>query len=163
MTDTPTAGEASAISELRGLDARFVKAVSDRDAAREALHAGIVKHLAARSARPGEIADHTPYDRNWIGQLGRQHEVQPLRGPEAPKAKPTYDPETVAAALAELDKLTAALAAAETIVDQARTPLHKAIRRHYPMMSAAKIGKEIKYDRNHVLRIVAATPGGDAK
>lgn len=155
MTDTPTPDTAAAISELRSLDVPFVKAESDRDTARQALHAAIIKHLHARSARPGDIADHTPYDRNWIGELGRKNKVPSLRGPDAPP-KPTYDPETVAAALAELDELSAVLASAERSVDEARKPLHEAIRRHYPLLSSPKMADQIKYDRNHVLRIATS-------
>lgn len=156
MTDTPTPDTAPAISELRNLDTPFVKAESDRDTARQALHDAVVKHLRARNARPGDIADHTPYDRNWIGELGRKNGVPPLRGPDAPP-KPTYEPETVSAALAELDELSATLAAAEKDVDETRKPLHEAIRRHYPTLSSPEMAKHIKYDRNHVLRI-ATTP-----
>lgn len=155
MTDTPAPDTAQAISELRNLDAPFIQAESDRDTARQALHAAIVKHLKARSARPGELADHTPYDRNWIGELGRKNKVPSLRGPDAPP-KPTYDPTTVAAALVELDELSAALAAAEARVSEARKPLHDAIRRHYPLLSSPQIADQIKYDRNHVLRIATA-------
>lgn len=156
MTDTPTPDTALAISELRNLDVPFVAAESDRDDARQALHAAIVKHLKARSARPGDIADHTPYDRNWIGALGRENGVRPLRGPDADPVKPTYDPETVAAALAELDELTAALGTAEKQVEKTRKPLHAAIRRHYPKLSSPEMAKHTKYDRNHVLRIATA-------
>lgn len=161
MTDTPDT--APAISELRNLDAPFVKAESDRDTARQALHVAIIKHLKARSARPGDIADHTPYDRNWIGELGRENGVKPLRGPNADPVKPKYDPDTVAAALAELDELTAALTAEEKRLDKARKPLHQAIRRHYPTLSSPEMARHIKYDRNHVLRIATATPDADAE
>lgn len=156
MTDTPTTDTAPAISELRRLDAAFVEAESDRDTERQALHAAIIKHLKTRSARPGDIADHTPYDRNWIGALGRENGVRPLRGPGADPVKPTYDPETVAAALAELDDLTAALGTAEKQVNKTRKPLHAAIRRHYPELSSPEMAKHIKYDRNHVLRIATS-------
>lgn len=155
MDSTPTPDKAAAISELRELNGPFVQAEKDRDTARQALHAGIVKHLRARSARPGQIADHTPYDRNWIGALGRTHKVPPLRGKDAPPA-PVYDPEIVAAALAELDELTAALAAAEDELTKARKPLHDAIRRHYPTLSSPEMENHIKYDRNHALRIATA-------
>jgi hypothetical protein len=155
MTNAPAPEQTAAIGELRKLDGHFTEATAGRDAAREALHVAIIKHLRARSARPGDIADHTPYDRNWIGALGRTHGVPPLRGPDAPP-KPTYNPETVDAALAELDGLSTALAAAEGRVNEARKPLHDAIRRHYPMLSSPEMAKHIKYDRNHILRIATA-------
>ena len=80
-----------------------------------------------------------------------------------PKCTPTwddapvtaYEPETEAAALAEIDRLTAEFEAAQEAVEEKRTALHEAIVRHLRDRNAApgKISEHSPYDRNHVRRL----------
>jgi hypothetical protein len=146
-----------ALAELDRLTSAFTRAEERLDAARVPLHAGIVRHLTERSAPPGKIADHTPYDRNHVGRLGKAAKVPPLRGPDAGPA-PSYDPKTEAAALAELDRLTVAFERAGEAVDKARKPLQEAIVRHYTERTVPPgvLADHTPYDRNHVGRIVKA-------
>ncbi|MEU9033799.1 hypothetical protein AB0D45_02625 [Streptomyces sp. NPDC048352] len=147
----------AAAAELERLTKAFTKAEDNLEKARTPLHEAIVKHLRARSAPPGVLADHTPYDRNHVGRLGKAAGVPPLRGPNAAPA-PEYDEATQAAALAELDKLTAAYRKAEGKVEDARGPLHEAIVRNYSArtLGPGVIAEHVPYDRNHVGRIVKA-------
>lgn len=153
-TQTP---EQTALAELDRLTATFTRATTKLDASRDALHAGIVKHLKARSAPPGKIADHTPYDRNHVGRLAKDADVPPLRGPGAGPA-PVYDEATGKAAFGELDKLTAAFNRDQAKVDAARKPLQAAIVRHYTdrTLTPGVISAHVPYDRNHVGRLVRA-------
>ncbi|GHA94334.1 hypothetical protein GCM10010346_16370 [Streptomyces chryseus] len=153
-THTP---EQTALAELDRLTSAFTQATTRLDTARDTLHAAIVRHLKARSAPPGKLADHTPYDRNHVGRLSKAAGVPPLRGPDAAPA-PVYDEETERAALAELDKLTAAFNRAQAKVDAARDPLQEAIVRHYSArtLTPGVIAQHVPYDRNHVGRIVKA-------
>ncbi|MCY0957699.1 hypothetical protein [Streptomyces sp. H27-H5] len=153
-THTP---EQSALAELDRLTRTFTQATTRLDEAREALHEGIVRHLRARSAPPGKLADHTPYDRNHVGRLAKGAGIPPLRGPNAGPA-PEYDEQVEAAALAELDKLTAAFTRAEAKVEAARAPLQEAIVRHYAerTLTPGVISAHVPYDRNHVGRLVRA-------
>lgn len=145
----------AAAAELDKLTAAFNKAEGNLEKARTPLHEAIVKHLKARSAPPGLIAEHTPYDRNHVGRLGKAAGVPPLRGANAAPA-PEYDDATQTAALAELDKLTAAFRKAEGKVDDARGPLHEAIVKTYAArtLGPGPIAKHTPYDRNHVGRLV---------
>ncbi|MCF3960300.1 hypothetical protein [Streptomyces fuscigenes] len=125
-----------------------------QEEARKALYAAIIRHLTERNARPGKIADHTPYDRNWIGELGRQAGVPPLKGPNAVGPAPKYDPATQAAALEELDALTAEYDRAKAAIEKARGPIHEEIIKHYE----AGVGPEVlaqhsPYDRNWIGQI----------
>lgn len=63
-----------------------------------------------------------------------------------------------AAALAELDKLTAAFNKAEAARDKARDALHAAIIKHLTERNAppGKVAEHSPYDRNHVGRIAKA-------
>lgn len=66
-----------------------------------------------------------------------------------------YDKERQAAALAELDTLTAAFNAAKEQMDEARDAVQEAIVRHLRERNAppGKIAEHSPYDRNHVGRI----------
>jgi hypothetical protein len=152
--DTPASEAAAELDRLTGL---FNSAETDLSDARKALQEGIVRHLMARSAPPGVLSDHTPYDRNHVGRLGRDAGVPPLRGPNA-APPPVYEDAKRAAALAELDELTAAYTGAETAVEQARTELHKAIVRHYSARTLGwgALSEHTPYDRVHVGRVVKA-------
>ncbi|WP_327415438.1 hypothetical protein [Streptomyces sp. NBC_01233] len=154
---TDEAAAKAAVAELDRLTAAFRKAEDDLEKARTPVHEAIVRHLHARSAPPGLLADHTPYDRNHVGRLGKAAGVPPLRGPNAAPA-PEYNDATQAAALAELDKLTAAFRKAEGKVEDARKPLHEAIARIYAArtLGPGVIAEHVPYDRNHVGRIVKA-------
>ena len=72
---------AAALAELDRLTADFSEATKAAEAKRAALHAAIVRHLRERSAPPGEIASHVPYDRNYVRKLGDAAGVPPLRTP----------------------------------------------------------------------------------
>ncbi|MFE4329663.1 hypothetical protein ACFRQM_09425 [Streptomyces sp. NPDC056831] len=144
-----------AAAELDRLTAAFTRAEERLEQARVPLHAAIVRHLKERSAPPGKIAEHSPYDRNYVGKLGTAAEVPPLRGPDRPPA-PVYNDDTAGKAYAELDKLTAAYQRAQGKVEQARVPLHDAIVRNYSdrTLPPGKIAEHTPYDRNHVGKIV---------
>ena len=108
-------------------------------------------------ARPGRIADHVPYDRNHVGPLGREAGVPPVKGPDATGPAPKYDPDTEAAALAELDGFTATFQKAEAKRGKARDALHAAMTRHYDAGAPpSEPAAHTPYDRNHRHRIVKA-------
>ncbi|MFE9382349.1 hypothetical protein ACFYMO_03795 [Streptomyces sp. NPDC007025] len=79
MTSEEREREAAALTELDKLTATYREAEESFDRARQALQAGIVKHLMERNAAPGKIAAHSPYDRNHIRRIGIQAGVPPLR------------------------------------------------------------------------------------
>jgi hypothetical protein len=79
MTDEESARRDAALKELDKLTASYKAAEKRLDAARDALHDAIVKHLTERNARPGEVSDHTPYDRNHIRRIANAAGVPPLR------------------------------------------------------------------------------------
>ncbi|MEU0275520.1 hypothetical protein [Streptomyces sp. NPDC006307] len=147
----------AAAAELDTLTKAFRKAEEKQEQAREAVHDAIVKHLRARNAPPGKIAEHTPYDRVHVGRIAKGAGIPPLRGPNAAPA-PVYDDATVDAALRELDRLTATFKKAEAKVEEARKPLQEAIVRHYSArtLGPGEIAEHSPYDRNHVGRIVKA-------
>jgi hypothetical protein len=73
------ATEAAALAELDRLTTTYTSAVADMERARAELRDGIIRHLRERSAPPGRIADHTPYDRNHVGRIAREAGVPPIR------------------------------------------------------------------------------------
>jgi hypothetical protein len=154
ITDPATAAR----RELDRLTAAFTAAEAKVEEQRKPLHEAILRHLKARNAPPGRIADHTPYDRVWVNALAREAGVPPVKGRNAVGPPPVYDEETVTAALAELDKVTAAFIRAEGKVEEKRRPLHEAIARHYAERNLApgEMAKHTPYDRNHIGRIVKA-------
>lgn len=79
MTDEESARRDAALKELDRLSAAYEAAKKPFDDARDALHDAIVKHLKERNARPGEVSDHTPYDRNHIRRIAQAAGVPPLR------------------------------------------------------------------------------------
>ncbi|CAL9610981.1 hypothetical protein SUDANB1_05625 [Streptomyces sp. enrichment culture] len=157
MTNTDQTEKTKATRELDRLNRRFTGAEDARDQARDVLHAAIIKHLHARSAPPGKLSDHTPYDRNHVGRLGKAAGVTPLKGAGSdPNEVVVYDEATMQAAYTELDKLTAAFHKAEDAVDKAREPLHEAMTRIYAArtLGPGEIAEHVAYDRNHVQRVV---------
>jgi hypothetical protein len=146
MTSTPRH-----FSRLARHSALFKQGEDDKEAARVALHEAIVRHLRERNARPGKIAEHTPYDRVWIGEIGRQAGVPPLKGPNATGPAPKYDPAVQAAALEELDRLTADYRRAEAAMDKARPVIYEEIIKHYEAgRGPEEISSHTPYDRNWV-------------
>jgi hypothetical protein len=107
MPTYDSAAEARAVRELKRHRDKVTTARDAVTAAREALQEGIVRHLSERSAPPGQLADHTPYDRNHVRVIADAAGVKPLRVKGQPAEVPDYQPEIVEAALAELDRLTA--------------------------------------------------------
>lgn len=67
--------------ELDQLSARYYEAQKRLDKARDALHEAIGEFLREGILRPGEVAEHTPYDRNHVGRIARKAGAQPLREP----------------------------------------------------------------------------------
>ncbi|MFE9319097.1 hypothetical protein ACFYNV_29045 [Streptomyces albidoflavus] len=138
-------------TRLKKLAAALEKAEADQATARDALHDAILKHLRARSAPPGKIAAHTPYDRNWVGELGRRAGIPALRGPRAVGPPPKYEPEVQAAALAELDQLTAAWEKAEDTIERTRPLVHKEIVAEYEGgATPEEMSSHVPYDRNWI-------------
>ncbi|WP_405944722.1 hypothetical protein [Streptomyces sp. NBC_00932] len=88
MTEEETRREQAALEELDKLTAAFEEADAIRDTARDALHAAIVKHLLERNARPGKVAEHSPYDRNHVGRIAKAAGVPPLRERTVRSIKP---------------------------------------------------------------------------
>jgi len=72
--------EQVALEELDALTAAFKEAEAIQDAARQELHAAIIRHLRDRNATPGKVSEHTPYDRNHVGRIAKAAGVPPLRG-----------------------------------------------------------------------------------
>ncbi|MET9521491.1 hypothetical protein [Streptomyces coeruleorubidus] len=79
MTDEERNRRDAALRELDELSAAYEAAVKELDERRDALHDAIVKHLSERNARPGEVSEHTPYDRNHIRRIANAAGVKPLR------------------------------------------------------------------------------------
>jgi hypothetical protein len=79
MTDEERARRDAALRELDELTSAYEAAKKPFDEARDALHAAVIKHLMERNARPGEVSDHTPYDRNHIRRIANAAGVPPLR------------------------------------------------------------------------------------
>lgn len=155
MTSTPRH-----FARLAKHSAAFKAAEDDRETARLALYEAIVRHLRERNARPGKIAEHTPYDRNWIGDIGRNATppVPPLKGPNAVGPAPKYDPAVQAAALEELDRLTADYRRAEAAMAKARPLIHAEIVAHYEAgRGPEEIASHTPYDRNWVGEIARGT------
>lgn len=71
--------EAAALAELDTLTDAFRQAEGILEAARNDVQDAILKHLRARSAPPGKIAEHSPYDRNHVGRLRDAAGIPPLR------------------------------------------------------------------------------------
>ncbi|MDI9836254.1 hypothetical protein [Streptomyces sp. KAU_LT] len=142
------------IAELRqqrtDLDAA-TQAVKDT---RKALQDAIVRHLAERSAPPGQISDHTPYDRNHVGAIGRAAGVKPLRVKGQPAEVPNYRPEVVAAALEELDRLTADHQKALDEESARHGALQAAATQDYVdgRLTAQSLSDATKFDRNTIMR-----------
>lgn len=128
------------LAELVRHSLAYKRAEERLEAARTAIQEAIVRHLRDRTARPGKIAEHTPYDRVWISELGRTATppVPPLKGPRAVGPPPVYDPAVQDAALAELDKLSAAVRRAEAAIEKARPVIHAEIVRLYELGWSAK-------------------------
>jgi hypothetical protein len=87
MTEEERAREEAALKELDALTAAYEAAKKPFDEAREALHSAIIKHLLERNARPGQVAEHTPYDRNHIRRIATAAGVPPLRDRTVRSAK----------------------------------------------------------------------------
>lgn len=62
--------QAAALAELDELSEAYRKAGATIEKTRPQLHAEIVAHYEA-GVGPEELSQHTPYDREWIGELAR--------------------------------------------------------------------------------------------
>lgn len=98
MTDEQREKKVAALAELDKLTAKYRRAERAFNAARDDLHASIVRHLTERNARPGEVAEHSPYDRNHVGRIAKAAGVPPLREPKprGARAGRNDSPETAA-------------------------------------------------------------------
>lgn len=91
MTEEELAKEQAALAELDKLTAAYRAAEKKLDNARDLLHEAIIKHLRERNARPGKIAEHSPYDRNHVGRIGKAAGIQPLRKKTVQSIRATGD------------------------------------------------------------------------
>ncbi|MER7835320.1 hypothetical protein ABTY98_05255 [Streptomyces sp. NPDC096040] len=153
----PTYDPATEARAVRELKRQRTKLNADKDAvtaARDALHEAIVRHLHERNAAPGLVADHTPYDRNHVGVLARNAGVKPLRVKGQPAEVPVYDDEVMAAALAELDRLTTDYTKAMDREKKTHAALQAAATQHYVdgHASAQTVADASEFDRNTVMR-----------
>lgn len=146
--------EARAVRELKRQRAKLTTAKEAVPTTREALHEAIVRHLRERNAPPGQISDHTPYDRNTVGAIGRAAGVKPLRVKGQPAEVPDYKPDVVAAALAELDRLTAAHTKALETEAKLHAAIQAAATQHYVdgHASAQTLADASGFDRNTIMR-----------
>lgn len=87
MTDEEKARRDAALKRLDELSAAYEAAKKPFDEARDALHSAVVEILLNREARPGEVSDHTPYDRNHIRRIANAAGVPPLRESTVRSAK----------------------------------------------------------------------------
>ncbi|MEV5347157.1 GIY-YIG nuclease family protein [Streptomyces achromogenes] len=69
----------AALDEISKLSAEYLDAQEMFEKAREDLHAAIARHLGERNARPSEVVEHTPYDRNHVDRIRKGAGVAPLR------------------------------------------------------------------------------------
>jgi hypothetical protein len=153
MTTTPRH-----YTRLAKLSAEYKQAEDDKEETRLALHEAITRHLKARNARPGKIAEHTPYDRVWIAEIGRQAGVPPLKGPNAVGPAPKYDPTVQAAALEELDKLTAKYRKAEAAIERTRPLIYAEITKHYEAgRGPEEMSQHTPYTQNWIGEIARGT------
>lgn len=146
--------EARAVRELKRQRTKLTTAEEAVTTTRDALHEAIVRHLNARSAPPGQISDHVPYDRNHVGAIGRAAGVKPLRVKGQPAEVPDYRPDVVAAALAELDRLAADHTKALETEGKLHAALQAAATKHYVdgHASAQTVADASGFDRNTVMR-----------
>lgn len=79
MADYDPDKMSAAFAEMDQLTADFRAAEEALERAREAVQEGIIRHLTERSAPPGRLAEHTPYDRNHVGRIARAANVPPIR------------------------------------------------------------------------------------
>ena len=81
MTDYDPVKMTAAFAEMDRLTADFHAAEVALEQAREAVREGIVRNLMERNAPPGQLAEHTPYDRNHVGRIAKAGGVPLLREP----------------------------------------------------------------------------------
>lgn len=80
MTATEKKQQA-ARDQLAELSAQYTAAEEQFDAAREALSAGIVEILKARTLGPSEVTRIVPFERQHVGRIAKAGGVPPLREP----------------------------------------------------------------------------------
>jgi hypothetical protein len=77
VVETPDKDAAKA--DLRRRSARLTAALTEVEAARKDLAAGIVQYLEGRVLSPAEVTAEVPYDRVHVGRIAREGGVPPLR------------------------------------------------------------------------------------
>lgn len=70
---------AAALAEIDAVTAKFRAAEAALEDARKEVQEVLVRHLRERSAPPGQIATHSPYDRNHVGRIRDAAGIPPLR------------------------------------------------------------------------------------
>lgn len=73
-----TKEQVEAIAALRVASAEFADAEAEMERKRKALHAAIAAALRLRVA-PSIVERETPYDRNHVGRIRREHKIPPTR------------------------------------------------------------------------------------
>ncbi|WP_224274034.1 hypothetical protein [Streptomyces sp. LS1784] len=76
---TSTDDQKAARARLAELSAAYTEAEAKLEEAREALNAGIVDVLMARTLGPSEVTRLVPYERQHVGRIGKAGGVPPLR------------------------------------------------------------------------------------
>lgn len=79
--DTRTPEELAAIALLDELTEQYNEAERALDRARDAVSAGIVKVLKAKTLGPSEVTRHVPFERQHVGRIAKAGGVAPLREP----------------------------------------------------------------------------------
>lgn len=79
----------TARDQLAELSTRYTDAEAEFDAAREALSAGIVAILKARTLGPSEVTRLVPFERQHVGRIAKAGGVPPLRERTVVSAKQT--------------------------------------------------------------------------
>lgn len=69
----------AARDQLTELSTRYTDAEKEFEAAREALSAGIVTVLKARTLGPSEVTRLVPFERQHVGRIAKAGGVPPLR------------------------------------------------------------------------------------
>jgi hypothetical protein len=89
---TSTDDQQAARAQLAELSAAYTEAEAKLEAAREALNAGIVAVLKARTLGPSEVTRLVPYERQHVGRIAKAGGVPPLRERTVVSAKTAEPP-----------------------------------------------------------------------
>jgi hypothetical protein len=79
---------AGALAELDQLTDDYRRAENQLNEIRAKLWAAIVRHMSAGHTPRGQLAEHTPYDRNHVARIARDAGVPPQRAATVRSIKP---------------------------------------------------------------------------